>query len=170
MVRKTILALTVVGVLLAPQAYAQQKVASTAKQSAHKHDQHGPHGGELIEVGNEEYHLEMVLEEKKNQLDVYVLDSKGESAVAIDAPSLALNLKIAGKPTQFKLKPVSQEKDKSGTASCFSFTSADLIKGLHHKNADARLSIKIAQKNYVLKIAHDHDHSAHAHGKSAVKR
>ena len=134
------------------------------------HDHKGPHDGELLEIGEEEYHAELVISEKKNQIEVYLLDASAENAVQIDAPFLAVNTKFHGKPTQFKLKPVPQKDDKSGQSSCFSLTSVDLIHALHEKNSDAKLAIKISKKSYVLKINHEHDHANHAKAPTAVKR
>ena len=38
----------------------------------HHHHVHGPHEGELIEIGNEEYHAELLMEDN-NKVTIYVL-------------------------------------------------------------------------------------------------
>jgi hypothetical protein len=148
--------------------------AQTGDSHSHHHENKGPHHGELMEIGKEEYHAEIVLNESKHQLDIYLFDSNASTAVDIDAQFLALNMKIGGKPMQFKLKPVRQETDRPGMASCFSLVSKDMIDGMHHANADARLALKIAQKPYTLKLEHKHDHKHdhenHDKGTAPTKR
>ena len=172
MYRSFVLFVTVFLIAFPSATFAQQKKSQPSKEVPHNHPTKGPHHGELLELGNEEYHVEMVMNESKHQLDIYLLDAKGKSPVDIDAEFLALNMKIGGKPVQFKLKPVHQDKDRTGMASCFSLVSKEMLDGIHGANADARLSIKIAQKPYVLKLVHkhDHDHANHAKGSSTDKR
>lgn len=131
----------------------------------HDHEAHGPHEGELLVVGKEEYHLELCVDEAKKQVLIYILDKSAKSAVAIDQQQLAINLKLNNRPLQFKLKAMPQQTDKSGTASCFGLVSADLLNGLHDEKSDARLVLKIGTKQYSVKVVHSHDHSGHDHSK-----
>ncbi|MFO0940294.1 MAG: hypothetical protein U0930_05950 [Pirellulales bacterium] len=130
---------------------------------AHDHDAHGPHDGELLVVGKEEFHLELCVDEAKKQVIIYILDKSAKTAVAIDQPQLTINLKLNNKPTQIKLKAMPQQSDKSGTASCFGLVSADLLNGLHDEKSDARMVLKIGTKQYSVKVVHNHDHSGHDH-------
>lgn len=132
-------------------------------QEGHDHAEHGPHEGELIEVGKEEYHIELCIDETKKQLVVYLLDKQVKSYVAIDAPFLAVNLKMNGKPVQVKLKPIPQEIDNKGFASCYGLASPELIDALHEATSDAKLAIKIGNKPYTVKILHEHDRAGHDH-------
>jgi len=144
-------------------AYCQQSASPTAATAKHSYEAQGPHDGELMEVGKGEYHVEVVIEEKKKQISVYLLDKTAKSYIAIDAPFLAINLKIGGKPAQFKLKPVPQEIDQPGFSSCFGVASPELIDALHDSHSDARLALKITSKPYVVRIVHNHDHAGHDH-------
>jgi hypothetical protein len=130
---------------------------------AHNHNAHGPHDGELLVVGKEEFHVELCVDEAKKQVLIYILDKSAKSAVAIDQTQLTINLKLNSKPAQIKLKAMPQQTDKSGTASCFGLVSADLMNGLHDEKSDARLVLKIGSKQYSVKIVHNHDHSGHDH-------
>jgi hypothetical protein len=129
----------------------------------HAHPEHGPHGGELLEVGKEEYHVELIIDEGKKQLIVYLMDGKVKDFVALDVSFLAVNLKISGKPVQLKLLPVPQETDPKGFASRFGIASPQLVDALHGGHADARLALKIGGKAYTVKLEHDHDHTGHNH-------
>jgi len=148
--------------------FAQQPAAPVSGE-VHSHAEHGPHGGELLEIGKEEFHAELVIDETKKQLAIFLMDSKVKDFVALDVPFLAVNLKMAGKPVQMKLKPMPQEIDKPGFASRFGITSKELLDALHGGHADAKLALKIGSKAYAVKLVHDHDHAGHNHG-PAVKK
>ncbi len=129
----------------------------------HSHGTHGPHQGELLEVGKGEYHVEMCIHEVKKHFVVYLFDKNVKSYVALNSPNLVLNLKDGGKPVQFKLLPMPQEIDQSGFSSRFGLSSAGLVDALHAAHADARLALRIGNKSYSVKIVHDHDHAGHDH-------
>jgi len=126
----------------------------------HAHPEKGPHGGPLLELGEEEYHIEVIVDEKTNTVALYILDAAGKVAVPIEAKEVVINLKHAGKPEQFKLPAVRYKTDPMGMASQFQLKDEELVHDLHHKNNDARLALKIKGKSYSAKIdlKHDHDH------------
>lgn len=133
---------------------------SAPPAAGHAHAEKGPHGGPLLELGDEEYHIEVMVDEKANTLTLYVLDSAAKAAVPTDAKEAVINLKHAGKPEQFKLPAAKLKTDPMGLASSFQVKNEELIHDLHHKNNDARLSLKIKGKSYTAKLdlKHDHDH------------
>lgn len=121
---------------------------------AHDHE-HGPHKGELIELGDEEYHAELLHD--KTSVTIYVLDSTAKKDVAIDvAAPVVINLKQNGKPAQFALKASPQPSDAKGKSSKFTSDSADLAKLINDHHADARLRIVIEGKTFNAKIEHHH--------------
>lgn len=135
-------------------------VCSAQKAPAHAHPEKGPHGGPLLELGDEEYHIEVMLDEKTHVLTLYLLDAAAKATVSTDAKEVLINLKHAGKPEQFKLPAVRLKTDPMGMASAFQLKDEELVHDLHHKNNDARLAIKIKGKSYTTKfdLKHDHDH------------
>lgn len=141
----------------------------TSTSSSHVHAEHGPHGGEILEVGKDEYHMELIIDEAKKQVVVYLLDGKMKDFVAIDAAFLAANLKIAGKPVQIKILPIPQEIDQKGFSSRYGLVSPPLVDALHREHSDARLALRIGKKAYTVKLEHHHDHAAHKHGPTLVK-
>src|SRR5690349_7579690 len=51
---------------------------------AHSHDHgdgHGPHEGDLIELGEEEFHAEVVFDEESDKVILYLLGSDAKTAV-----------------------------------------------------------------------------------------
>lgn len=133
-------------------------VWSAPPAAEHAHPEKGPHGGSLLELGDEEYHIEVMLNEKTNTLTLYVLDAAAKAMVPIDAKEALINLKHDGKPEQFKLPAVRLKTDPTGMASAFQVKNEELVHDLHHKNNDARLAVKIKGKAYSAKFELKHDH------------
>ena len=144
------------------QVFGQQKDSSKEHDHGHEHVSHGPHDGELLEVGKEEFHIELVIDEKKKLVVIYLLDKAAKSYVEIDAPFVPVNLLIAGKPMQIKLKSMPQEEDKKGLSSCFGAVSPELLDALHAPKSNPRIALKLQNKSYTVKITHDHSNHAHA--------
>ena len=152
-------------------AFGDDKKPAAKKPAAkevhdHEHATQGPHKGALIELGEEEYHGEIVLDEKTHLVTVYVLGSNAKDAVAIESTEVVINLKHGDKPEQFKLKAAPQTTDPKGKSSRFSLKDEELIEDLHH--AQAQLRVKITGKSFIGKITlgdHDHDHADHDHPK-----
>ncbi len=147
---------------LSLQVTAQQP-KSSGKSVAHAHPTQGPHQGELLEIGKEEYHAELLVDEKKKQILIYLLEKDGKSSVAIEEPFVMVNFLAAGKPVQIELKSIPQEADPKGSSSCFGAVSPELMTALHAAKPEPKLSVRIRNKAYVTKVVHKHDHSGHNH-------
>lgn len=65
-----------------------------------EHEHIAPHGGALVELGDEFAHVELVLDQARGLLTAYVLDGEAESAVRIAQPSLDLWLIPPGSTPQ----------------------------------------------------------------------
>ncbi|XZE33837.1 hypothetical protein SH501x_004646 [Pirellulaceae bacterium SH501] len=132
-----------------------------ATVDVHSHPTEGPHHGTLIELGKEEYHAELVHDDK--MVTIYILDSAAKTAVPIDSLELVINLVHDGKPEQFKLAASPDAGDPSGKSSRFALQDAELIEELEHAHAAAKLSVLIGGKSYRGDIKHDHAGHDHAH-------
>ena len=129
----------------------------------HAHAETGPHKGQLIELGKEEYHAELVHDEDAGKVTIYVLDSEAKKAVAIESTELIINLKHDGKGEQFKLAAAPQDGDGEGKSSRFVSDDKKLAEDLDHAGTQARLVLEIAGKSFTGEIKHDHDHGDHKH-------
>ena len=139
------------------------KPAEQAAESGHEEHEHpsaGPHGGELIELGNEEYHAEIVHE---NEAVVYLLDGAAKSAVAIDAPEMVLNLSHDGKAEQFKLSPSRDAQDPQGKASRFTANDPELVADLKEGHAEVQLVVTINGTQFRGKLEHEHEGEGEEH-------
>ena len=126
-------------------------------EDEHAHPTEGPHGGGLVELGNEEFHAELVHDDKAETVTIYILDAKAESSVAIDAAELTVNLKHDGKGEQFKLASAPDKEDPKGKSSRFVSSDKELAEDLDHEDVDAELVATIEGKQYRGKIDHHHD-------------
>ncbi len=137
--------------------------------AVHQHPTEGPHGGHLIELGDEEYHAELLRDEKTNTVTIHLLDGPAKKAIAVAASEITLRLLRDGKFVKYTLKAV-QSKDASekGTASEFKIVDKRLTEALcHDEKTQGRLQVTIDGKPYTgaVKLScHDHDdHDDHGH-------
>ena len=136
------------------------KTEKTGKtgEAGHAHEL-GPHKGHLIELGNEEYHGELVHDEKSGTVTVYILDSTGKNAVPIEGKDVTINVKHGKEAEQFKLASSPDQGDPQGKSSRFVSKDKHLLEDLDAEDTQATLVVQIEGKQYRGKIAHDHaDH------------
>lgn len=155
--------------------FKNAKEASKGKPEEHKHEHEepGPHGGHLVELGDHEYHGEVCFEAKDKKLTVYILGHELTQPQPIEEKEVTLSLMIDGKATPFQLKAAPLEGEKEGQSSRFELagdlTVADHIKD--EEDLNGNLSVTIKGKPYSGKIEHGHDHDHdHGHGAAAEKK
>ncbi|HTN76445.1 MAG TPA: hypothetical protein VL096_14400 [Pirellulaceae bacterium] len=125
----------------------------------HAHAEEGPHHGQLIELGKEEYHAELLHDDATHTVTIYLLDSAAKKAVAASAKELTVNIVADGKPAQFALPAKPQADDAAGESSRFELSDEALCTALDAKGAKGRLSVTIGEKSFSGAIsAHDHGH------------
>lgn len=139
------------------------------KKEKHDHPSKGPHGGALVELGNEEYHAEMVHDEKAGKVTVFLLDSAGKQAVPISARDLTVNIRRSGKPAQYRLKAAPLEGEEQGKCSAFASSDKELLEHLDAEGVEARLRVSINGKSYSGKLEHSHEHDKDGKGKKATE-
>lgn len=124
----------------------------------HTHDHgHGPHEGDLIELGDEEFHAEVVMDEDKNKLTLYLLGADAKTAVAIEAKELTLEM--PGKDAPVKYALTAGPVDAEGKVSHFEITSEALIDAFHEDSkAVGKFKVSIGGKEFTGEIKHSHDH------------
>ena len=122
----------------------------------HAHPSEGPHHGDLVELGNEEFHAEIVHGEG-GSVSVYVLDSAAKAAVPIDATELMINVTHDGSAEQYMLLADRDAADPEGKSSHFILKHEKLAAHLDSHDASAKLVVMINDKSYFGKIEHDHD-------------
>ena len=131
--------------------------------AGHAHPSEGPHHGDLIELGNEEYHAEILHDEDAGTVTIYVLNGAATEQVPIDATEVTINAKHDGKPEQFTLTASPDTNDPQGKSSRFVSKNEELAHHLDEEGAEPRLVLSINGKSYRGTISHDHDHEGHDH-------
>jgi hypothetical protein len=129
----------------------------------HSHPVTGPHGGELIELGNGDYHAELIHNESTHTVAIYLLDEHATSSVASLDHELVLNLLVNRKPIQFVL-PVVSGTGNSVHQSHYELSDDKLCHSLDVPKTTGRFSVNIDGKHFTGKIAgHSHHHDGHSH-------
>jgi hypothetical protein len=105
------------------------KNESAAAPTIHKHEHHPPHGGAPVELGEEEYHVELVRDATVGKLQAFVLDGELENFVRVAAPSLEVDAQVAGHSETLMLAAVANNAtgEKIGDSSLFE-AQADWLK------------------------------------------
>lgn len=124
------------------------------------HPEHGPHGGELVELGKETFHIEMVHD--AGTVVMYVLDGSATEPVAIEAQKLIVSLKHEGEVKSFDLTADSQPEDEANKSSRFSSTSTEMVQWLE-AGAEGAVILQIEGKSFTGKISHDHHDGSQQH-------
>lgn len=146
----------------APTPAPSGTVTTPPPATVDAHPSHGPHEGELIELGNEEYHAELVHDAKS--VTIYILDAAAKVAVPIEATEVNINVQHEGQPEQFTLAAAPDTGDPAGKSSRFSSQDAELAGHVEEEGSQARLVVTINGQQYNGAIVHDHGEGhGHAH-------
>jgi hypothetical protein len=141
---------------------------STGDEHGHDHDHghasEGPHHGDLVELGNEEYHAEIVHGDG-GSITIYILDGSAKNAVPIESTEVVLNVSRDGKPEQYRLPASPEASDGQGKSSKFTLVNADLAAHLDEEKTLAKLVVNVSGKQFTGNVEHhhDHDHKGHDH-------
>lgn len=68
------------------------KAPASATSAVHEHEHKAPHGGTLVEIGEEFAHLELVLDQATGQLTAYALDGEAENSVRLPQKEIELTI------------------------------------------------------------------------------
>lgn len=150
------------GAMLCGLVLASAGFQARAEEGHDDHPSEGPHHGTLIELGQEDFHAELVHDDETDTITIYVLDAAAKKAVPIVAKKLTLNLLAAGKPKQFHLAAKPQEGDPKDSSSAFAVTDKGLCEILDTEGSKGRLNVEIGGKVYAGEVSgHGHEDEDH---------
>lgn len=147
----------------------KDSTASAEAEHAHEHEhEHGPNGGHLLEVGEEQYHVEVVFDETGHTLTAYILGPDAKTAFPIAGKSIDFDLEVGDKEHEIPLaaKPLDGEKD--GKSSRF-VAEGKAIPDSIKKEADlnGHFHLDIGENHFHVDLSHGehegHDHAEHGH-------
>ena len=135
------------------------KQAAPLPEHDHGHAAKGPHGGGIVELGDEEYHAEIVVDHDSESVVVYLLGKDAKTATPVAATEVTLALE--GKE-DLTLKATPQADDGEGKASKFVIVNHDLIHALMDAGfVHGALRLTIEEKPYRGNIDYHLDGSSH---------
>ncbi|WP_010588199.1 hypothetical protein [Schlesneria paludicola] len=140
-----------------------QEVKQANPLADHDHGAKGPHGGGIVELGEEEYHGEIVVDHDSHSLTVYVLGKDAKTAEPITSTEVTVTPE--GKDA-LTLKAVPQQGDGEGKSSKFVLEDDQLVHALMDAGfVHGDLRITIGDKPYLGHIDYHldggHDHHDH---------
>ena len=117
---------------------AKKSAEVTAAPVPHKHEHHPPHGGTPVVLGDEVYHVELVLDAGTGRLQAYVLDGEMENFIRSAVPSFEIAAVVDATPRTLILNAVANPAtgETIGDTSLFE-AQADWLKTV--KEFDATL-------------------------------
>jgi len=124
----------------------------------HNHAHHGPHGGHLMELGEEEYHAEWTHDES-GKVTFYILDAEAKKEVPIAAEDITIDAKLGdNKPVSFKLAAVNPMDGKSAVFETVDKQLLGVIETLS-PGVVATLHVNVNGKQFDQRIEeHQHGH------------
>jgi hypothetical protein len=128
-----------VAVALAACDKPAEKPATPSTPHAHSHGD-APHGGEVVELGEEEAHLGMIHDHTGGNVTVYVLDKDVKTPIRVATPTIVISTPSG--PKEFALTAVNPEKD--GTADTWKGSH----EGLKSDPWNGRIRITVRGKAY----------------------
>ena len=138
-----------------------------AVHAEHDHGAPGPHGGSLVELGDEQFHAEVVLDHDTHTLRVFLLGPDAKTAATTGAKELTLTPE--GK-TALTLKAAPQEGDAEGNASQFELVDeAAVHEFLDAKMIHAELAVTIGETPFSGHVDYHLDDIHHEHKDAAPK-
>lgn len=134
--------------------------ASGENHAGHEHHEHkAPHGGTLVEIGEHQFNLEFVRDEKAGTLTAYVLDAHAENFVRLALPAIVVNAQIGGRTETLSLTAVANPAtgETVGDTSQFTATAAWLKTAAHFDATIPALEIRGAKFTPVKFHLHDEE-------------
>jgi hypothetical protein len=141
-----------------------EHAAEEAEHAHHDHAEHGPHDGHLIELGEHEYHAELVFDAETRISTIYLLGHELSETNAVADAEVVFDLEEDGDEIELEFTAVPQDDDPEGTASRFQLAADKLPE--HIKDIEdfhGHVHITWGDKSYNADIKHDHDHDDHGH-------
>lgn len=138
------------------------KVKDAAPEAEHGHHgheghAHGPHDGELVELGEEEFHAEVAFDEENHKIVLYVLGPDAKANVAIEAQELTLEIPGKDSPAAHLMTAAPQEGDGEGKSSRFEIKSQDVFNAFHDDpKTVGKVKLNIGGKEFTAEVKHVH--------------
>ena len=123
-----------IGVLMvgACDQSVQRDVSDSASQAgSHSHEHAAPHGGTLVVLGEEMFHLELVHDPRAGRLTLYVLDGHLETFIRLPVPGIETSITLGTTNRSLVLTAVAQSATGESVGDSSQFAgAADWLKAV----------------------------------------
>ncbi len=126
---------------------------------SHGHEDAGPHGGHLVVLGDEKYHVEWLHDDDSGLVTIYLLDAAAENTVAISADSVTIETQVGDDSERHELAAVNRQ---DGATAQFELRHAPLVEVLKvagQEGVAATITLDVDGQTYTGTF----EHHAHAH-------
>jgi len=156
-----VLCLLVVGMLTACGGKDKWAAAAAAakedKKHNHDHSASGaPHGGHIVELGNEEYHAEWLHDNKTGLITVFLIDSEMKRDVRSESSHILITTQVKDKkPREYKL-PAVNKRGNPPLSNKYELTDKVLLEAMKFAGhaVNVKLQVTIKGKSYVAAVKH----------------
>lgn len=116
----------------------------------HGHSEPGPHKGTLIEIGEDEFHAELVVDHDAHAVRIYLLGADAKTASTTTDTSLKISFEKVG---DAELKAAPQAGETEGKTSCFEVLDDKLVHDLLDLGyAHGKFTVNLGGKAYTASI------------------
>ena len=143
------------------------KDSAASAEGEHAHE-HGPNGGHILEVGEEQYHVEVVFDEAGRTLTAYILGPDAKTAFPIAGKEIDFDLEIGDKEHEIPLAAKPLDGEEEGKSSRF-VAEGKAIPDSIKKESDlnGHFHLDIGENHFHVDLSHGehdgHDHAEHDH-------
>lgn len=135
---------------------AKDDVTNNAPVEEHVH---GPHNGHILELGEEEFHAEVVIDATR-KLSVYLLDEHVKASKPVENGTVTIDAMVDGKPVALALTATPQDGETDGKSSRFELAADQLPEAIKDiEGLSGKLTLKFGDKTLPAEIGHDHGHA-----------
>ncbi len=133
------------------------------EHAGHDHAAHGPHGGHLIEIGEEEYHAEWTHAED-GTVTIYILDAEAKNEVPIAAEEITIDAMIQGKAAAtYKLLAVNRSEADMPKSAKFEVVDKNLLGVVETLGKGVTATLKLVINGTPFEAPITHDDHGHKH-------
>jgi hypothetical protein len=130
-----------------------------AHEHDHDHAHHGPHGGHIMEIGDEEYHAEWTHDDS-GRVTFYILSADAKEEVPIAAEEVTIDVKVGdNQPVEYKLQAHNPVDGKSAAFETVDKQLLGVLETIKSPGIVATLHVNINGKQFDTAIKeHEHGH------------
>ncbi|MCH2371847.1 MAG: hypothetical protein MK324_15135 [Pirellulales bacterium] len=145
-----------------PEAPSEAETAGEGDDHhGHDHASDGPHGGHILGLGDEEYHLEWIHNDS-GKLTFYLLDAAVKEDVKTSANSISITTTVKEETKTVTVSTTTPDATEHNKFEIIDPNTKELL-GLVGHGVTASASVKIGEQDYTGEFEHqDHGHG-HAH-------